>query len=155
MTKAEAIKLMGLTSCGPDLISLYNFDTRENETWRTVYKDAAGNRWAWIYGEFYRVEKMSQGCRPMESATAYLKAHSPEKYTFTSKEMAAIHDEFDAMIVDAVHWLAERICDKFLDREKLEEAGYDLGTIPEIENLVEPMIKEAYGFTYESDGLGF
>lgn len=154
MTKTEAIKLMGLTKCDIDYIWLSNFDTKENGAWRAIYKDDSGNRWAWIYGEFYRVEKVSQGCVPRESATTLLKIKE-SKIVLSSKKMAEFHDEFDGIIINAVHRLAESVADKQLDPDKLWDAAFNIGWLPPIEELAEPLIEEAYGFTYESDGLGF
>lgn len=61
MNKAEAIKKMGLTKCdcGTDLIRVGNFNVPHKEVWRAIYKDGNGDKWVWLWGEFYRCEKAS------------------------------------------------------------------------------------------------
>ena len=57
MKKAEAVKVMGLTKRDMDIIFVSNFDTPQNEVWRTIYTDGRGNKWVWLWGEFYRCER--------------------------------------------------------------------------------------------------
>lgn len=65
MKKSEWVKRMGLTSYDRDIINVSNFDTPQNEVWRTIYIDGRGDEWVWLWGEGYRVEKgnMSYGYR--------------------------------------------------------------------------------------------
>ena len=58
MKKAEAIKAMGLTKYDRDFIDVSGFDTPSNEVMRDIYIDGRGNEWVWLWGEFYRCERI-------------------------------------------------------------------------------------------------
>ena len=55
--KKELIKQMGLTKFDRDVISVYNFDVKEDEVTRDIYIDGRGDEWAYLWGEFYRIER--------------------------------------------------------------------------------------------------
>ena len=56
-TKAETVRAFGFVACDRDIVNVSNFDTPQNEVWRTIYKDHRGNRFAWLWGCFYPVKK--------------------------------------------------------------------------------------------------
>lgn len=57
MKKKEAIAFLGLTKYDKDIIKVGKFDVPQNEVLRDVYIDGRGDEWAWLWGEFYRVER--------------------------------------------------------------------------------------------------
>lgn len=78
-----------------------------------------------------------------------------ETIILSSKEMAEKCDEFDASVLSAIRTFAESICGKTLDAETLSTTAYDIGILPQIQELAKTLIEDSYGFSYDTDGTSF
>lgn len=57
MSKSDGIAFLGLTTYDRDIIKVGNFDVPNNEVTRTIYIDGRGEKWAYLWGAFYKVER--------------------------------------------------------------------------------------------------
>lgn len=77
-----------------------------------------------------------------------------------SKEMARIMDNFEERIINAIWLMAIDIKgtyeDSYVDLpEDVSTVYYDYDYKAQVEEMASEIIKEAYGFTFESDGTSF
>lgn len=62
MNKSERMKSMGLRKYdSPDMILCSKFDINADYVWRAIYTDDKGERYAWLWGEFYPLRKVACG----------------------------------------------------------------------------------------------
>lgn len=85
----------------------------------------------------------------------YSSADSDSHKTVSSKEYAAIHDIFQEELIHGCRDIAEAISKSTCERSSIEEAFYEGGYHEKFEMLAADLIRDAYGFTFESDGTGF
>ena len=82
-----------------------------------------------------------------------------------SKEMARIMDNFEERIINAIWLMAIDIKGTYEDAyvtyetrslpEDVSTVYYDYDYKAQVEEMASEIIKEAYGFTFESDGTSF
>ena len=83
------------------------------------------------------------------------------KMVIPSKEMARIMDNFEERIIDAICLMASDIKATYEDCYEMElpeyvsEVYYDCDYKWKFEELASEIIKEAYGYTFESDETSF
>lgn len=77
-----------------------------------------------------------------------------------SKQLAEIMDRFEERITNAIWYTAIDVLGTYKDEyvdltDYVSEVYYDCDYKAKFEELASEIIKEAYGFTFESDGTSF